>query len=93
MRSAGAGHENQNWRVKEMRLLILLLLAMPVMGQEIQCVEVPENFKIVFVPWIIPTNELRWEWRAAKDVVQPDVFVVKPKCVRSVVVSPNLPCD
>ena len=66
------------------------------MSQAIQCVEVPENFKIVFVPWIIPTDEITWEWRHAKDGVDPTVLVVKPKCDRDVVVSPAVPdpdCD
>ena len=77
-----------------MKILAALILISPLaLGQTVECVEVPEDHKIVFIPWFVPTNELIWKWKPAKDVVQPDVFVVKPKCVRSVTVSPDIPCD
>lgn len=46
---------------------LLLLFAPLVKAQTTtQCVEVPELHKIVFVPWIIPVDELIWKWHHAK---------------------------
>lgn len=49
--------------------LVLACFAVTASAQEMQCVEVPKNHKIVFVPWIIPADQLKWEWRAAKEAV------------------------
>ena len=46
---------------------LLLLFATSAMGQEVQCVTVPVDHKIVFVPWIIPVDQITWEWRFAKE--------------------------
>ena len=50
-----------------MKILAALILISPLaLGQTVECVEVPEDHKIVFIPWFVPTNELAWKWKPAK---------------------------
>ena len=52
-----------------MRMLLLssLLICLPVFGQTVQCVEVPNDQKIVLIPKFIPAEQLQWIWRFAVD--------------------------
>ena len=56
-----------------MKTLAALILISPLaLGQTVECVEVPYDYKIVFVPWYAPTSEIKWTWHLAKDPVSED---------------------
>ena len=77
-----------------MKTLAALILISPLaLGQTVECVEVPDGHKVVFVPWFVPIDELVWKWHPAKLPKEKQVLVVKPKCERTVTVSPDIPCD
>jgi hypothetical protein len=47
-------------------LLVLLLFPLTVLGQEIQCVEVPKYHKLAIIPIFVPADELMWKWQGGK---------------------------
>lgn len=53
-----------------------------------QCVTVPPDHKIVFVPWFVPTDELVWRWRPAREV-EPTSEPEPEECGGELVVSPH----
>lgn len=61
-------------------MAFLLIGTVGTMADEFQCVDVPDNHKIVFVPWIIPADQLTWEWKAAKESFVPEEEVIVVIC-------------
>ena len=59
-------------KINKLAIAVMAALAPMAFGQEVQCVEVPAEHKIVFVPWFVPTKELIWKWHPASDPVQED---------------------
>ena len=65
-------------------LIALIFVSSSALAQTTQCVEVPKNHKIIFIPWIIPTAEVEWTWRHAKDV---------DECERELSTGGEPPCE
>ena len=57
-------------------LIWLLVFASTIaLAQDTQCVEVTKDHKIVFIPWIIPVDELKWTWHSAKAAPNDSSFI------------------
>jgi hypothetical protein len=46
-------------------ILKLMKFSLPKQAQTIECAEVPDGYKIAFIPWWVPADELFWKWNPA----------------------------
>jgi hypothetical protein len=76
-------------------LFAVALVSTPAISQTYECVTVPKDQKIVFLPWWVPADELVWKWHPAKEAT-PEEEEDEPVCEGDLVFGPTLPdprCD